>query len=193
MRLPPEDTHFQADCFEVYQRIQYLAALKHARGGVAIDCGAHIGIMTRRMADDFAQVYAFEPVWTDLLRYNTQDKDNVTVVGSAVADRPGVNTMSVNVQNSGDNRLGGGTREVCVQTIDEYNFADVGLIKMDIQGSEYPALLGAAQTIADSHPVLLIETERWDPNAERIVELLRDWGYQAVYRKNADTVYVYKN
>ena len=192
MIIPPEDTHFAEDCFEQYQRVQYLAARKHARGGVAVDCGAHIGIMTRRMADDFEKVYAFEPVWGDILRYNTQDKHNVTVISSALSNQPGISTMSVNAENSGDNRLGAGTREVCVQTIDEYGLDDVAMIKMDIQGSEYPALVGARETIQRSHPVLLIETERWDKNAERIKELLTDWGYTAVYTKNADTVYVWR-
>lgn len=49
------------------------------------------------------------------------------------------------------------TEKVKQVRIDDYNFQNVKFLKMDIEGMEIPALLGAQKTITQSRPVALVE------------------------------------
>jgi len=194
LNFPLGDTHFKKSDWDDYQLLQYRRAvdLCKQRKKLAIDCGAHAGIMTRRMSKDFKRVLSFEPVHHTLLTANTEDLKNVTVVPHAVSNGTGVNRIQLNTENSGDNRVGKGDVEISTVVLDDYDTDEVGLIKLDIQGHEYPALLGAKQTILHDHPTILIEMEKWDTNSNKIEELLADWDYDLVYRRNADRIYMWK-
>jgi FkbM family methyltransferase len=50
-----------------------------------------------------------------------------------------------------------------------YQFSDIGVIKIDVEGFEYFVLLGAKQTILKYKPVIIIEI--WDVNKDSIFEL----------------------
>jgi FkbM family methyltransferase len=50
-----------------------------------------------------------------------------------------------------------------------YQFTDIGVIKIDVEGFEYFVLLGAKQTILKYKPVIIIEI--WDVNKDIIFEL----------------------
>ena len=195
LHFPLGDTHFKKSDWDDYQLLQYrqAVAMCKARKKLAIDCGAHAGIMTRRMSKDFKRVLSFEPVHWALLGANTADLKNVTIVPHAVSNGTGSSKISINTENSGDNRVTeSGDREIQTVTLDDYDTDEVGLIKLDIQGHEYPALLGARQTILHDHPTILIEMERWDENAPKIEALLADWDYQLIQRRNADRIYVWQ-
>jgi len=193
LKFPAGDTHFQPADWDNYQVLQYNRACRAAtKHRTSIDCGAHAGIMTRRMSRDFERVYSFEPVHAELLEYNTQDCSNVTIIASAVSDTPGKDTIQINPENSGDNVLGSGDLPVSVTTIDAISIDSVDFIKMDIQGHEYPALRGAEQTILRDKPVLMIEIEPDDPQRGPIENLLTAWGYSRIFNRNADHVYVHK-
>lgn len=49
-----------------------------------------------------------------------------------------------------------GSQKIKAETIDDYGYRDVGLIKLDIEGAERNALLGARNTIKRCRPVLAI-------------------------------------
>jgi FkbM family methyltransferase len=195
LNFPLGDTHFKKSDWDDYQLLQYrqAVAMCKARKKLAIDCGAHAGIMTRRMSKDFKRVLSFEPVHWALLGANTADLKNVTIVPHAVSNGTGSSKISTNIENSGDNRVTeSGDREIQTVRLDDYDTDEVGLIKLDIQGHEYAALLGARQTILHDHPTILIEMERWDENAPKIEALLADWDYQLIQRRNADRIYVWQ-
>ena len=44
-----------------------------------------------------------------------------------------------------------------LQTLDSYNFQDVDIIKIDVEGFEIPVLNGAKQTILSQQPWIQIE------------------------------------
>ena len=52
------------------------------------------------------------------------------------------------------------SQEVPVQTLDQYNYDDVCLIKIDVEGHELDVLKGATQTMLRERPVLLVEIEQ---------------------------------
>lgn len=197
LRFPEGDTHFKPEDWHSYQLPQYQQLVKHApHRRLALDVGAHCGIMTRRMAQDFESVVSFEPVHTQLLMHNTSDRRNVVVHACALTDaNGGTVSMTTNTQNSGDNRISGEPTGVSItveqRTIDSFNLAGVAAVKMDIQGSELSALRGAEQTITRDHPALMLEIENWDTNRNRIVQLLKTWGYVRVFTRNADNIFAY--
>lgn len=190
LRFPAGCPHFRDSDWNDYQLIPYRQLVKHSPNRkFAIDCGAHAGIMTRRLSEDFAHVVSFEPVHHRLLQTNTEDLNNVTIEPYGVYDSPAIVPIHINTQNSGDCVVGSGADSIEVRSIDSYGFEAVDAIKMDVQGSEYSALLGARDTILDCHPTLMIETERWDPNAQAITDLLTEWDYRLVFEKNADRIW----
>lgn len=58
-----------------------------------------------------------------------------------------------------------------------YQFNNVGVIKIDVEGFEYFVLLGAQEIIKKYKPIIFIEI--WDINREKIFELMENhYGYQ---------------
>lgn len=193
IKFPEGDTHFAANAWSDYQRIQYDTAVSHTRQQrLALDCGAHAGIMSLRMSRDFDRVIAFEPVHYRLLQDNLQHLDNVKVMPVCVSDAPGAVHMNLNRTNSGGNSIcADGEYSTRAIAIDSLTLRDVDFIKMDLEGWEYPALIGAEQTIMQNRPVLLLEYEKTSPNKTQIESRLTIYGYREVFRKNADHVWRY--
>lgn len=164
-------------------------------GDVALDLGANIGTSAMLFADrvgSAGSVYSFEPVFPELLRHNVEANDlaSVHVVPAAVADAPG--ELVFDVTDIGiDSRIAttttkGHLRRVPVTTVDDFvaeaHLDRVDFIKMDIEGAEERALLGAARTLRTHRPKLTIASYHTDPEGRqqhpRLVSLLRRMGYQ---------------
>lgn len=190
LRFPAGCPHFKESDWDNYQLIQYRQFVKYSpHRKTALDCGAHAGIMTRRMSKDFKNVVSFEPVHYTLLTSNTLDLHNVDIKPFGVLDHLGIVPISINLNNSGDCVIGSGPDEIEVITIDWLDLRDISAIKMDVQGSEMAALVGAARTIQRDHPTLMLEIEKDDSNREMIEETMLEWDYVKVFEKNADRVY----
>jgi FkbM family methyltransferase len=146
----------------------YIVRNLHA-GQTALDIGANIGLMTLLMANragSTGTVHAFEPgpVSFGLLQANVgfNRLSQVRVHNVAVADMTGPINLNVCVTGESDNRLSGlragddqpsqeyYTIESRAVRLDDVITEPVDYIKMDVQGSEYRALLGMQQTIARS-------------------------------------------
>lgn len=167
---------------------EFLAALRAAEGGVAIDLGANLGQHTRAMAKHAAKVYAFEPdPWTaGRLREALADLDNVEIIEAAAGITDGTvklyrtagfgadpETQSQSSSIVAEKRNIDTGHAVEVAVIDFPAFLqgldrDIAVIKMDIEGAEVPLL----EKLFD-HPVknrighLFVETHE-----SRIPELL---------------------
>jgi FkbM family methyltransferase len=152
--------------------------------GTFVDVGANIGYYTclfGKHLRDRGRVFAFEPDGEnfELLKRNTQinwiDKPNIVLQQVALSDRVGTATLYRNVMKPGNTSLLEPSQEerqamqlvpheVPTQTIDSF-FADrpqpIDLLKIDVEGHEYPILLGARETIlANAQMRLVME---WDP------------------------------
>ena len=60
-------------------------------------------------------------------------------------------------------------------TLDEDIEEKITLLKMDIEGAEYQALLGAADHIRNDYPVLAISVYHSNEDLLRIPQLIRDF------------------
>ena len=116
---------------------------------LAIDCGAHRGVVTQRLLDYFERVVAIEP--TDLADQIT----GAEVIKKAVADVSGTVSMMPGKHNTGQSYCVTGNT-VDVITLDGLSLAP-DFIKIDTEGMEYFVLLGAAKTLAAHRPVVMLE------------------------------------
>jgi FkbM family methyltransferase len=143
---------------------------RHIRNRTFIDIGANIGSYSLSLCRHADQVYAFEASRPscELLRGNAARNGirNVTVVQRAVYDKDGLK-MQLRLSNdtAGNNSLffneGGLVEEVETVTLDAYvrekGIQAIGVIKVDVEGSELCAIRGAAETIKSQRPILLCE------------------------------------
>ena len=92
----------------------------------------------------------------------------------------------------------GGTRisrkgtECKVATLDSFNFKDVDLIKIDVEGHEYKALQGAKNTIEYNRPIIITEIQ-WlflsDSN-KKFMEFFDTLDYYIYWIDNEDVIFV---
>ena len=144
-------------------------------GDVVLDCGANVGVFTRTALNRGAKlVVSIEPApaTVECLRRNFAKEiaeGRVVVVPKGVWDHPDVLELAQgdDGNTTGDSFvLGRGMRnkvKVPLTTIDilagELKLPRVDFIKMDIEGSEKPALRGAAATIRTYRPRMAIAAE----------------------------------
>jgi len=149
--------------FDKNQRKLFCDAIKP--GSTVLDVGANVGIYTLLAAKRGARVFAIEadPKTVEILRRNVHVNgfdDRVTVFPIAVGEQEGTVTLFRFAENRGHSNLFEGTDPVLVpcRTIDSLDLPPIDVCKMDIEGSELPALKGMEATIRRSPRMkLLIE------------------------------------
>jgi len=126
-----------------------------------LQAGGYIGIWPTMLSGVFDRVITFEAQETNYrcLLHNTLGLDNITVIPRCALGKD--NTLMVGMEPWGVDHLGtsriipnGNIPTVC---IDDLELDDVDLIWLDIEGSEYDALVGAIDTIERCRPVIGFE------------------------------------
>lgn len=150
-------------------------------GDVFVDIGANVGLFALLGSLEFKHVLAIEPAPESLgrLRSNVSRSEagNVETIGVAVSDHRGQMRLNYNPLNAGGNSLspfdpdyvrhsgvqGWDGVDVAVETLDELvasRLAEdlrIGLIKIDVEGHEVPAVRGALGTIERCSSDLFVE------------------------------------
>ena len=158
--------------------------------GTCLDVGANIGVISQALLASGHNVVAFEPQ-PELYSILCENMAAASIrelqgkaINSAVGNEAGVATMP-KVYYSAKGNFGGlglfeksmyGNIEVEVNTIDSYNFTDVGFIKIDVEGYEYETLVGATETINRCRPIMYIEDDRTAKSA-RLRAYVESLGY----------------
>jgi FkbM family methyltransferase len=148
---------------------------------VVIDGGAHAGSHTilYKHINPSLEVHCFEPQakMFELLKYNVKENklSNVRLYSLALANKEALVSMGTTVTEIGDVvfdnlsyggdhdfNLGGlgfgvGGEDVKTTLIDNLNLSKCDFIKLDLEGSEALALLGAVKTIEKFKPTILFE------------------------------------
>jgi FkbM family methyltransferase len=161
---------------------------------VAIDGGAHVGTWTELLAAEFAVVHAFEPSPAfDMLTQNVGHLPNVVLHNEALTDAPA--RMESYHRKSGGKLTSYRVRPdpagvVEGVTIDALGLGRCDIIKLDIEGYEYRALLGARETIERCKPFLLVEFAGHGGHAgateEQLMALILSLGYKKVWQWGVD-------
>lgn len=156
-----------------------------------IDVGAKVGMYTYRIRARSSDVVAFEPIplFHDMLRAVFEGK-RARIEPVAASNRRGTATLRMPYDRDGRRQFGRSSiesenrlvhdkiarteeLEVETRTIDEYAFPNVGFIKIDVEGHELAVVEGAARTIAQHRPNLLIECN--EDHQPRAIEKLAAW------------------
>lgn len=148
------------------------------RRGLAVDCGAHRGIVTSFMAVHFEMVVAIEP--SDFAQGIAHP--NVQVVQKALGSAPGRCGMAHGRHNTGQRHVVAGD-EYEVITLDSLGLIP-DFIKVDVEGCEYAAFLGAEATIKEHRPVIMFEENglnlRYEVPNGASARLLESWGMRLI-------------
>jgi FkbM family methyltransferase len=179
----------------------------------AIDVGTNNACNAIHYAKRFATVECFEPtplaqqLWENTVRDN--NVSNVTLYKNAVGECQKTTEIVTHDRNGGHNHLNNADRNrwtgkkwatripkprqrICVpvqvETIDSYNFQDVGFIKIDVEGYEKFVLEGALDTIKRCRPTLQLEIvanqcRKFGYWGEDMIEWIRSMDYTVVSRK----------
>ncbi|MFT3911842.1 MAG: FkbM family methyltransferase [Ferruginibacter sp.] len=159
----------------------------------SIDIGAAGGVFIANLLDLSKNVIGFEPIPADaeVLKVMVESTNsNCIIERVALSDKAGEAILKMIVNDSGrstieeSNDLSDDATEkrgikVPIRKLDDYNYDNIGFIKIDVEGHELSVLHGARETIRKNLPTLLIEIEdRHKPNAVRDVPaFLKEFGY----------------
>ncbi|MEJ7766047.1 MAG: FkbM family methyltransferase [Acidimicrobiales bacterium] len=184
----------------IYEAAKHRFLIDHCRpGSTVIDGGAHIGLFTVAMARAVGPtgcVLAFEPtpktreVLARTVALNGFGA-SVSIRAEGLAATTGRTTLHVGpTEGSNSNSLigpavPGSTTDVATITLDDLLptlSSELSCIKLDIEGAELDALLGAERLLRTLHPALCVEVHprmlrAGGRNPEQVRDLLLDIGY----------------
>ncbi len=185
------------ESYESYETKLFREILKE--GMTVVDIGANIGyysVIAGKRVGTNGKVFSFEPenINFSFLEKNISKNSlrNTKAFQTALSDKPGTQNLFLYKENKGsyslvDNRKTKVSIPVAVDTLDNVlgrnNISSVDIIKIDIEGGEYLAFLGAKEILSKSSK-LIVMTEFF-PNAIRrfnkdpldFLKLFRDRGF----------------
>lgn len=136
---------------------------------VALDIGANIGVTAAIISQvlSLGHVYAFEPAKAGFAALEdnvaANNLTNVRVYNIAISDKAG--NLHFNDASAYGHISADGAQEVHASTIDvmvgSLALKRVDFIKIDVEGSEWAVLKGAADTIANYQPLIYVEFNSW--------------------------------
>jgi len=159
------------------------------KGDVFIDVGANIGLYSLVASKQVAEqgvVYAFEPIkrnYDNLINHiYLNNANNIIAENLAISNNQENMKLFINEQDKNNGMATAYaetytyTESVSSTSLDLYfankTAAPVSLIKIDIEGGEYLALLGMQHILTRDKPVLLIEINPDAPYEQRDMENL---------------------
>ena len=161
---------------------------------LAIDCGAHRGIVTNYLKTRFTHVVSIEPS-------ELADKisgDNVTVVKKALGDKFTRVGMEHGKHNTGQRHVVLGSQYEMI-TLDSLELVP-DFIKIDVEGFEFFLLNGAEKTIRTHKPIIIFEenglNRRYGIDDKTCGTLVKAWGMRLLdsyksFRGERDMEYVF--
>ena len=132
---------------------------------VFMDCGAFDGDsiqeFLKRRSGSFGQIIAIEPdpenckaLEVRVASLPIETRRRIKIVQSAAGSKH--ESVTFNVTGTAGSSIGEGSYQVQCAPVDELNDVNPTFIKMDIEGAEPDALLGARKTIQKNMPVMAI-------------------------------------
>jgi FkbM family methyltransferase len=180
------------------QEISYLHKLV-GHGKRAIDIGANEGIYSYALSQVCEIVEAFEPQpWcTETINaYSKAHQKNINVYNVGLSNSNGSFNLYIPYRNNSTSKLVTGLAsflepkcnhrviQVPVRKLDDYNFQDISIIKIDVEGYESQVIEGAKHTILREKPLIYIEIEQRHLQGKSInciFEQITELGYEGSF------------
>jgi len=161
---------------------------------LAVQAGGNCGVWPRHLAGLFRTVWTFEPDPVNLHCLKQNVPGNVRYRGAALGEKKGRSGMARKPANIGAHYLTQG-EDVPVITLDSLRLPACDLLALDVEGFELPALRGAAATIRDYRPVIMIEdkglSEKYGVRKGEAVDwIVETFGYRVAHRPRRDVIMV---
>jgi len=171
------------------------------KNAVSIDIGANIGLYSYYMQRHSAAVVAFEPLPQMQKRLTRLLKDyRVSIHAVALSasqgqceirlprGNPAWATIDPNNTLALAGRIEIDMQMVPTRRLDDYQFRNVGFMKIDVEGHEELVLHGGSETITRSRPNLLIEIEERHNHGAigRVAIFLAALGYRGYFLDNGE-------
>ncbi len=170
--------------FGSYEYDKQLLFDKYLKEGMTVyDIGSNVGfytLLSSELVGNGGKVIAFEPFPQNLVylkrHIELNNLKNVTVVEKAVSEKKG-EMFFMSGKNNSEGHLDR-TGDIQVLTISLDDFVDArnpspDLIKMDIEGAEFDALLGAKNILSKRKPIIFLATHGQDIHKNCISYLLK--------------------
>ena len=163
--------------------------------GNSIDVGANLGLYSFLISKYTKQLYAFEPNPYPLRYLKKLNKGNTKIYPIAIGSVNDNVELFIPKNPKGWTSNGASLRQlnlgkgmklkVACRTIDSFDFKNIELIKIDVEGCEQDVINGAINTIKRWLPNIIIENEIFHTNEPlSIINNLIELGYNAYYCKN---------
>tara|TARA_B100000749_G_scaffold256820_1_gene225745 strand:- start:1029 stop:1637 length:609 start_codon:yes stop_codon:yes gene_type:complete len=167
-------------------------------GNVCLDIGAHVGIWSKRLSKDFSKVICFEPLskHIECHKENCKELNNVFLYEYALSDIETDAIMTTKDRNSGMSSLeqkkfrNKKEEVVKTKTLDSFKFEKIDFMKIDVEGYEEHALMGAKKTILEYSPKIFIEI--WGVKFEKVSQLISSMGYNTMKKVGYDNYFYTK-
>ncbi len=166
---------------------QLLFSDKIKPGNVVYDVGANVGFYTliaSIKSGDNGKVFSFEPLPENISflkkHIKLNDLKNTSVIERAISEKSSKMKFAF-----GDNRSSGHISingEIEIETISLDEFIRQGnpepdVIKFDIEGAEYEALIGSKELLKNKKPVIFLATHS-DELRAKCLKLIAEFGYK---------------
>lgn len=183
--FPKEDSHFDRKK-DRYQYHTLLAAMmQFSKRRNAIDIGGHIGLYSSALLESFDSVISFEPAPENIICFK-KNAPKAILYEYALGEENKEAILNIAKDNSGNNSLvedfNHSNIKVQVRTLDSFNFKEIDLIKIDVQGYEEQVLIGSKDTIIENHPILIVEliTHKNSPPNMAAMKILESYNYKVL-------------
>ena len=181
--------------------IDWLAQTPDILEGECIDAGANIGNHSLFFSKFFSRVFSFEPnpKTFKVLSINAESVNNIDCFEFGLSSSTHFATLNCINGNVGGShvvrsQISNGSKvsvPIKLTTLDSFyeNFKNIKLIKYDVEGFEYDAILGSKKIILNFRPIVLFEQNRdeFTNGGSEVISLLRSFGYTkfAVIKKRS--------
>lgn len=150
-------------CETIFPDYYDLDILECGKDDVMVDLGAYTGDSVLNYIHTYGlykKIYAYEitPSVYELLVRNLSNYQNVLMRKKGVGSKAGTMYVNDGDHKAGNKLLREGEFEVEVVTLDEDIKEPVSVIKMDIEGAEKEAVLGASSHIKRDKPKMLVSS-----------------------------------
>ena len=173
--------------------LAYAKAKRHM-----VDVGGNVGRWSVDFAKHFATVSAFEPApyHIECFEKNCASYSNIKLYPYGLSNTNKKGNLEVAVeQHLGSTRvIPSENGNIELKTLDEHDFEDVDVLKVDVEGLEIDVLQGAEKTIAKCKPIIVIErcvfnSERFGLDKMASHNELDRQGYKRLFKITRDCIY----
>jgi FkbM family methyltransferase len=160
-----------------------------------LDIGSNVGIYSYYFSRKFKNLESFEPIKEITYRLSALKLKNIKLYHMALSNKNNNLKFYIPIKNgklipplaSLEKRAKPYEKRIIkVKKLDDFNFKNVDLIKIDVEGHEQKVIIGATKTIKKNLPIIICEIEQRHTliPIKKIFNLIENFGYEGFFFKN---------